>query len=86
MPSLRVVSVGVTDAELRHALNIIRSMKDEDVTAFGRAHFSTGFFSKFTDKKQVFEKYSELGLEKFDTAFLVTDEANEFGIKKKLKN
>jgi predicted ATP-grasp superfamily ATP-dependent carboligase len=84
---LCVASIAVTDAELRHALGIIRSVgREDDVTAFGRAHFSTGFFSRFTRAKRVFSDYGELGLENFDAAFLVTDAANEFGIKKRLKN
>ena len=82
-----VASVAVTDAELRHALNIIRSVgKKDDVTAFGRARFSTGFFSRFAKNKKTFKDYNELGLEKFDVSFLVTDAANEFGIKRRLKN
>ncbi|TRO62036.1 ATP-grasp domain-containing protein [Candidatus Bathyarchaeota archaeon] len=82
-----MASVAVTDAELRHALGIIRSVgKGDEVTAFGRARFSTGFFSRFTRHKKMFKDYSELELDKFDVAFLVTDGANEFGVKKHLKN
>jgi predicted ATP-grasp superfamily ATP-dependent carboligase len=82
-----MASIAVTDAELRHALNIIRSVgKEDDVTAFGRANFSTGFFSRFTKDKKVFKDYGELELKNFDACFLVTDAANEFGIRKRLKN
>lgn len=80
-----MVSVAVTDAELRHALAIIRSMRGEEVTAFGRARFSTGFFSRFARKRRRFENYGG-ELKEFDVAFLVTDDANEFGIRKRLGN
>jgi len=82
-----MVAVAVTDAELRHALTIIRSVgKEDEVTAFGRARFSTGFFSRFTKHREVFQDYVGLELERFDVAFLVTDEATFFGVKKRLKN
>ena len=81
-----VANIGVTDAELRHSLNIVRQLKDDKVTSYGRASFSSGFFSKYNNRKVMFKNFSELNLKQYDALFLVSDEANEFGIKKKLKN
>ncbi len=76
----------VTDAELRHALNIIRSVgRFDEVAAQSRIPFATGFFSKFT-KKRIKAELKEINLKDFDVVFLVTDAATELGIKKKLKN
>lgn len=82
-----MTDIGVTDAELRHALNIIKSMdKSDHTTAYGRASFSCGFFSKNTKRRVQFSDYEKLNLQRHDALFLVTDDANEFGIKKSFSN
>ncbi|MBR9680173.1 MAG: ATP-grasp domain-containing protein [Candidatus Altiarchaeota archaeon] len=82
-----MVSIAVTDAELRHALSITRSVgPDNQLSVFGRARFSTSFFSRFVNSRHRFWNYSELDLKEYDAAYLITDAAVEYGIQEKLEN
>jgi len=76
----------VSDAELRHALNIIRSAGEmEEVAAQSTIPLATGFFSKYT-KKKLKIPIEKLNLDEFNVVFLVTDKAVEIGIKRRVKN
>jgi len=76
----------VSDAELRHALAIIRSVgKIDEVVAQSEIPFATGFFSRFT-KERIKEPLEKIDLSNFDVVYLVTDKAVALGIRKKLKN
>ena len=80
-----MATIAVTDAELRHALNIARALKGDRVTAYGRALFSTAFFSRHVHKRKILKEYPT-ELKEYDVVFLVKDAAVEFGLEKRLKN
>ncbi|MBR9681649.1 MAG: ATP-grasp domain-containing protein [Candidatus Altiarchaeota archaeon] len=81
-----MAKIAVTDAELRHPLNIVRQMKGDEVHAISRIPLATSFYSRFTNKKIRINNYDEVQWEEYDTVFFVTDEANEFGIQQNLEN
>ena len=61
-----MVKAVVSDAELRHSLNIIRQLKGDEVHAVSRIPMATGFYSRFTNKRIRIKNHEEVNWEAYD--------------------